>query len=85
MGRGWKGTYQVNVDVGKPLGRNGNVDRKELDMAVGFCGVAGGAGTAPAENIMGEVRPDISGGDEAAGGPVARVSKAVEVLEKEVA
>ena len=85
LGRGWKRAYQVDVDVGKMLGRDGNVNGEELDMAVGFGGVAGGAGTAPVEDITREVGQDISGGDKAAGGPAARVGVAMEVLEEEVA
>ena len=47
--------------------------REELDVAVRFCGVAGGARAAPMEDITGKVRPNIPGGDEAAGSAATRM------------
>ena len=47
--------------------------REELDVAVSFCGVAGGARAAPMEDITGKVRPNILGGDEAAGSATTRM------------
>ena len=47
--------------------------REELDVAVSFCGVAGGARAAPMEDITGKVRPNIPGGDEAAGSAATRM------------
>ena len=47
--------------------------REELDVAVSFCGVAGGARAAPMEDITGKVRPNIPGGDEAAGSTATRM------------
>ena len=49
-----------------------------MDVAVSFCGVAGGARAAPMEDITGKVRPNITGGDEAAGGTAARMRDIVE-------
>ena len=40
--------------------------REELDVAVSFCSVAGGARAAPMKDITGKVRPNIPGGDQAA-------------------
>jgi len=67
------------------LGRDRDVLRKEVDMAVGFGDVADGTGAAIVEHITGKVRPNIPGGDEAASGAATRVGKVVEVLENEVA
>ena len=83
--RRWQGANQVNVDVGKTLGRDRYVEGEEVDMAVGFGGVAGGAGAAPAKDVSGEVRPDIAGRDKAARSTAARVGEAMEVLEKKMA
>ena len=47
--------------------------REELDVAVSFCGVAGGARAAPMEDITGKVRPNIPEGDEAAGSAATRM------------
>ena len=47
--------------------------REELDVAVSFCGVAGGARAAPMEDNMGKVRPNIPGGDEAVGSAATRM------------
>ena len=47
--------------------------REELDVAVSFCSVAGGARAAPMEDIMGKVRPNIPGGDEAVGSAATRM------------
>ena len=59
--------------------------REELDVAVNFCGVAGGARAAPMEDIPRKVRPNIPGGNKAAGSSAARMGQVVEVLENEVA
>ena len=47
--------------------------REELDVAVSFCGVAGGARAAPMEDITGKVRPNIPGGNQAAGSSATRM------------
>ena len=47
--------------------------REELDVAVSFGGVAGGARAAPMEDITGKVRPNVPGGDQAAGSAATRM------------
>ena len=47
--------------------RDGDVLRKKMDVAVSFGGVAGCARVAPVEDITEKVRPNILGGNKAAG------------------
>ena len=61
------------MNVRKPLLRNGDVLRKELGVAVSFGSVAGCARAAPMEDITGKVRPNIPGGDQAAGSLATRM------------
>ena len=61
------------MNVRKPLLRNGDVLREELGVAVSFGGVAGGARAAPMEDITGKVRPNVPGGDQAAGSAATRM------------
>ena len=56
-----------------------------MDVAVGFGGMASSARAAPMEDITRKVRPNIPGGNKAAGSSAAWMSQVVEVLENEVA
>ena len=47
--------------------------REEVDVAVSFGGVAGSARAAPMEDIPGKVRPNVPGGDQAAGSAATRM------------
>ena len=67
------------------MGRDRDVLREEVDMAVGFGGVAGGTRAAPVEHVTGKMWPDIPSGDEAASGPATWVGQVVKMLENEVA
>jgi hypothetical protein len=53
-----------------------------VSVAVNLGSLAGDTGTAPLVDVTGKVWPDITGGDEAAGGPGTRVGNVVKVLEK---
>ena len=59
--------------------------RKKLDVAVSFGSMASSARAAPMEDIPRKVRPNIPGGNKAAGSSAARMGQVVEVLENEVA
>ena len=72
------------MDMGKTLLRNGDVLRKNLDMAVSFGSVASCAGTAPMEYIPREVGPNIPGRNKAVGSPATWMSQVVEMLEIKV-
>ena len=70
---GERGANKIHMNVRKPLLRNGNVLRKELGVAVSFGGVASCARLAPMEDITRKVRPNILGGDQAAGSTATRM------------
>ena len=81
-GRGGKGANKVKVNVGEWLRTDRDRLRAEGSVAVDFGGLAEDAGAAPAVDVGSKVRPDVAGGDEAAGGAGTRVGKVVDVLEK---
>lgn len=73
-GRGGKGAHKVNMDVGIGTGRDWDRLRAKVGVLVDFGGLAGDAGAAPAGDVGGKVnRPDLVGGDEAAGSAADRV------------
>ena len=47
--------------------------REEVDVAVSFGSVAGGARAEPMEDIPGKVRPNVPGGDQAVGSAATRM------------
>ena len=56
-----------------------------MGVAVSFGSMASSARAAPMEDIPRKVRPNIPGGNKAAGSSAARMGQVVEVLENEVA
>ena len=67
------------------LMRDWDVLRKKVDVAVSFGGVAGCARAAPLEDVKGKVRPNIPGGNKAAGNLATWVGQVVKMLENEMA
>ena len=70
------------MDVRKALWGDRDVKGLQVGVAVGFCEVASCAGPAPAGNVAGEMGPNVSGRNEAAGGSDAGMGEAMNVLEK---
>ena len=64
--------------------RERNGSQLKMSMAVDFKPLAGKTGTAPQGYIFGQMRPDITGREEPAGSPGARVSKAMNMLKEDV-
>ena len=72
-GRRRERTNQINMNVGKSLGRNWNMLGRNFGMAVNFSSLAGQAGSTPGSDITGKVWPDITRGNKAAGGTNTRM------------
>ena len=56
----------------------------KMSMVVDFRRLTGKTGMAPHGYIFGQMRPDITGREEPAGSPGARVSKAMNMLKKDM-
>ena len=82
--RGGEGPNQVNMDMRETGHGERNGRRLKMSMAVDFRRLTGKTGTAPQGYIFGQMRPDITGREEPAGSPGARVSKAMNMLKKDM-
>ena len=82
--RGGEGANQINMDVRKMRHRKRNGRQLKMSMAVDFKPLAGKTDTAPQGYIFGQMRPDITGREEPAGSPGARMSKAMNMLKKDM-
>lgn len=69
------------MDVAEPPGRDGDVFRSYLDVAVDFGPLAVQALPGPGGYLGGEFGPDVPGGDEAARCSHTWVCGSVEVVE----
>jgi hypothetical protein len=71
---GRKGTDQVNMNVGKTTGRNGNGRRRGRNVVVNFGSLAGNTLLCPEIDVTCHAVPKESGSDEATGGSDTRMS-----------
>lgn len=83
-GRG-KGTNKVNMNVGKFLRGNRNGMRGKMGVTVNFGGLAGKASAAKIGNVLGHVRPNISGRNKAFGGTGTRVGQIMDMVKEGLA
>ena len=81
-GRGER-TNQINMNVRKPLSRNRNMLRRDVGVAVDFGSLTGETGVTPGSDVTRKMRPDIKGGNEAAGSMDARMSQIMNVVENQ--
>ena len=78
-GRGERAN-QINMNVRKPLSRNRNMLRRDVGVAVDFGSLTGETGATPGSDVTGKVWPDITRGNEAAGGTNTRMCQVVNVM-----
>ena len=81
-GRGERAN-QINMNVRKPLSRNRNMLRRNFCVAVDFGSLTGETGATPGSDVTGKMRPDITGGNEAASSTDARMSQIMYVMENQ--
>ena len=81
-GRGERAN-QINVNVRKPLSRNRNMLRRDVGVAVDFGSLTGETGATPGSDVTRKMRPDITGGNEAASSMDARMSQIMDVMENQ--
>ena len=79
-GRRGKWTNKINMKKGKTLEGDRNMLRRNVNMAVSLCRLAGKRRATPGSDITRKVRPNIARGNEAAGGTNARMSQIMYVM-----
>ena len=79
-GRRRERANQINMNVGKSVGRDRDMLGRNFGMAVNFSSLAGQAGSTPGSDITGKVWPDITRGNKAAGGTNTRMGQVVNVM-----
>ena len=57
--------------------------RRNVGVAVNFGSLTGETGATPGSDVMRKVRPDITGGNEAASSTNARMSQIMDVMENQ--
>ena len=83
--RGRERTHQIHMNVQELTGWERNGCQAKVSMAVDLSGLASQTSTAPGGDIFGQAGPHIVGREKAAGSPNAQVSKAVNMLEEDMA
>ncbi len=71
--RGRKGSYQVNMNVGKTTGRDRNGNRGRGNVFVNFGSLTGNALLCPEIDVPGHAVPKEAGSDQATGSSDTRM------------
>ncbi len=72
--RGRKGSYQVNMKVGKTTGRDRNRNRRWGNVLVNLGSLAGHTLLGPEVDVMGHTVPKETGSEQTTGGPDTRMT-----------